>query len=258
MPELPEVETVVRSLQSLRGRKVLNAEVRQKRVVRGDLAGVIGRKIKTITRRGKFIVLTLDRGYLIVHLGMTGKLLLNADVAKHTHVIFTLDDGLLLYNDSRQFGRVEFIEELPKRVIALGPEPLTATFDEFLAALRSRKAQMKALLLNQRFLAGIGNIYADEALHRAGIHPRTLSTSVTKPRARKLYDAIQQVLQAAIAAKGSSISDYVDSAGNKGSFQHEHLVYRRTGGPCRTCGSPIKRTLVSQRGTHYCSKCQRR
>lgn len=258
MPELPEVETVVRSLKGLIGRRILNVEVRQKRVVPGDLSSVQGRKIRAIERRGKFIVFELDRGYLVIHLGMTGKLLTNGEITKHTHVIFTLDRGLLLYTDSRQFGRVEFAEAVPERVGRLGPEPLSVGFDEFFQALRSRKTQMKALLLNQRFLAGIGNIYADEALFRAGIHPRANSAKVSRDRARKLYSAIQQVLEAAIAAKGSSISDYVDSEGRRGGFQHEHLVYQRTGEPCVRCGAKIKRTLVSQRGTHYCAKCQRR
>jgi formamidopyrimidine-DNA glycosylase len=258
LPELPEVETVVRSLQALRGRRMRNVEVRQRRVAPGDLDGVVGKRIRAVTRRGKFIVMTLDSGVLLVHLGMTGKLLLSGDIKKHTHVVFTLDRGVLLYEDSRQFGRVEFAEALPARVQALGPEPLDVTFDEFAAALRKRKAQMKALLLNQGFLAGIGNIYADEALHRAGIHPRANSARLSQPRMRALYDAIRQVLQAAIAAKGSSISDYVDADGRRGSFQDEHLVYQRTGEPCRKCGRAIKRILVSQRGTHFCAKCQRR
>ncbi len=219
---------------------------------------MVGARIQTITRRGKFIVIELSRGYLLVHLGMTGKLLANGEVTKHTHVIFTLDDGVLLYTDSRQFGRVEYAAELPERVAKLGPEPLLVPFDVFYQALHARKAQMKAILLNQRFVAGIGNIYADEALHRAGIHPLANSSKISKPRALLLYKAIQEVLHAAIAAKGSSISDYVDADGRKGSFQHEHLVYRRTGEPCRTCGAPIRRTLVTQRGTHFCSKCQRR
>ena len=189
---------------------------------------------------------------------MTGKLLLDGEPTKHTHAIFTLDRGVLLYTDSRQFGHVEFASAIPTRVGALGEEPLEVSFDQFAGNLKSHKSKIKALLLNQRFLAGIGNIYADEALFRAGIHPQTDSSRISKPRSRRLYDSIQEVLKAAIAAKGSSISDYVDSAGEKGSFQHEHRVYRRTGQPCTKCGAPIRRTLVSQRGTHYCSKCQKR
>ena len=249
---------MVRSLRPLQGRTIQNVEIRQTRVVRGDLFPVAGKRVIHTSRRGKFIVIELDEGYLLVHLGMTGKLLLNGEITKHTHAIFTLDRGVLLYTDSRQFGRLEYSIELPRRIAALGPEPLLVSFEEFAESLRARKAQMKALLLNQRFVAGIGNIYADEALFRAKIHPRTNSARLSRPRARVLYQAIQAVLNAAIAAKGSSISDYVDSEGNKGSFQSEHLVYQQTGMPCSVCGTPIKRTLVCQRGTHYCSKCQRR
>lgn len=249
---------MVRGLQALCGRRIRNVEVRQRRVAPGDLEGTVGKRIRSIARRGKFIVMTLDAGVLIVHLGMTGKLLLSGEIKKHTHVLLTLDRGVLLYEDSRQFGRVEFAQALPARVASLGPEPLDVAFDDFAAALRKRKAQMKALLLNQRFLAGIGNIYADEALHRAGIHPRADSARLTKARARRLYDAIRHVLQSAIAAKGSSISDYVDADGNRGSFQAEHRVYQRTGEPCHNCGRAIQRTLVSQRGTHFCAKCQKK
>jgi formamidopyrimidine-DNA glycosylase len=258
VPELPEVETVVRSLQSVAGRRIQNIEIRQKRILRGKLDAARGKRIVEVTRRGKFIVFRLDTGYLLVHLGMTGKLLLDGEITKHTHAIFTLDRGVMLYTDSRQFGRIEFRRDLPERVEALGPEPLLISFDDFHAALLARKTQMKALLLNQRFLAGIGNIYADEALFRAGIHPRANSSRISRARSQKLHAAIQQVLAEAIAAKGSSISDYVDSEGRKGSFQEQHLVYQRTGEPCSQCGAPIKRTLVAQRGTHYCAKCQKK
>ncbi len=228
-------------------------------MVRSKLDPARGQRITSIRRRGKFIVLQLDSGgYLLVHLGMTGKLLLDGEITKHTHVIFTLDRGMVLYTDSRQFGRVEFARDLPARVTALGPEPLLVSFQEFHDSLHARKVQMKALLLNQRFLAGIGNIYADEALFRAGIHPRASSAKLSKARSQKLHAAIQQVLAEAIAAKGSSISDYVDSEGRKGSFQDQHLVYQRTGEPCSQCGAPIQRTLVTQRGTHYCAKCQKK
>jgi formamidopyrimidine-DNA glycosylase len=258
VPELPEVETVVRSLQSVAGRRIQNIEVRQKRILRGKLDAARGKRIVSVTRRGKFIVFRLDEGHLLVHLGMTGKLLLDGEITKHTHAIFTLDRGVMLYTDSRQFGRIEYGRHLPGRVEALGPEPLMIGFDDFHTALHARKTQMKALLLNQRFLAGIGNIYADEALFRAGIHPRANSSRISTARSQKLHAAIQQVLAEAIAAKGSSISDYVDSEGRRGSFQDQHLVYQRTGEPCSQCGAPIKRTLVAQRGTHYCSRCQKK
>ena len=137
MPELPEVETVVRSLQPIRGRRFLNVEVRQKRVVRGELGEIEGKRIRAIRRRGKFIVIELDAGNLLVHLGMTGKLLWNGEITKHTHAIFTLDEGTLIYTDSRQFGRLEYSGELPERVSSLGPEPLEVRFEDFAGLLRS-------------------------------------------------------------------------------------------------------------------------
>jgi formamidopyrimidine-DNA glycosylase len=263
MPELPEVETVVRSLTHLVGRKILNAEFRQLRVLIGDpekcAAFLRGRAIENISRHGKFIVFKLEpAGYLVVHLGMTGKLLVDGAIAKHTHAIFTLDQGTLLYEDSRQFGRIECSPTLPERVRKLGPDALDVGLEEFTALLRTRKSRMKSVLLNQAFLRGLGNIYADEALFRAGIHPLALGSRLKKERVRKLYDAIREVLSEAIASKGSSISDYVDSSGARGRFQDQHRVYQRGGKPCVTCGKAIRRTLVAQRGTHFCPQCQKR
>jgi formamidopyrimidine-DNA glycosylase len=188
---------------------------------------------------------------------MTGRLLLGGAPAKHTHAIFTFDRATLLYDDSRQFGCIEFSEEFPRRVARLGPEPLEIPFDEFAAALRRHKTRVKSLLLNQTFLRGVGNIYADEALFRAGIHPRALTQRIRRDRARKLYDAIIAVLTEAIAAGGSSISDYVDAEGRKGFFQISHRVYQRTGEPCTTCRTPIRRVIVAQRSSHFCPRCQK-
>jgi formamidopyrimidine-DNA glycosylase len=173
-------------------------------------------------------------------------------------VIFTLDRGVLQYEDSRQFGRVEVCEELPKRVTKLGPDALDIDLATFVDRVRKRKTRMKALLLNQEFVRGLGNIYADEALFRAGIHPLAIASRLKRPRIEKLYTVIREVLNEAIASKGSSISDYVDSDGNRGSFQDLHRVYQKTGKPCVICGKPIKRTLVAQRGTHFCATCQKR
>ncbi len=262
MPELPEVETVVRSLAGLAGRKILNVEFRQLRILRGDPdwsgAFLQNRTIVAVERYGKFIVFPLEpKGFLLVHLGMTGQLLMDAPLAKHTHTIFTLDEGVLQFRDSRQFGRVEVCEELPARVQKLGPDALHVDFETFAALLKVRKSRMKSLLLNQDFLRGLGNIYADEALFRAGIHPLAIGSRLKKDRVRKLYDVIRAVLAEAIVSKGSSISDYVDSNGDKGSFQDLHRVYRRTDKPCVVCGTPIRRILVAQRGTHFCPKCQK-
>ncbi len=263
MPELPEVETVVRSLApQVTGTRILNAEFTKKRVFPGDMAEAVallrGRRIHSVTRYGKFIVFELrPTGFLIVHLGMTGKLLWNGEPAKHTHAVFTLDAGTLLYNDSRQFGRIECAEELPARVQKLGPDALDVGAEEFSRLLRLRKARVKSVLLNQVFVRGMGNIYADEALFRARIHPLAIASKLRKDRARTLYDAMREVLQEAIDRRGSSISDYVDADGNRGSFQTLHRVYRRTGEPCLNCGWAIQRTLVAQRGTHFCPKCQK-
>ena len=200
----------------------------------------------------------LGGGYLVIHLGMTGRLLLGGPVGKHTHAVLTLDRGVLLYDDSRQFGCIQFSEAFPERVAKLGPEPLEVTLEDFAAALKHRKTRVKALLLNQSFLRGLGNIYADEALFRAGIHPLAVPARLPSDRARRLHEAIIAVLTEAIAAGGSSISDYVDAQGRKGFFQLSHRVYQRTGEPCVTCGTPIRRLLVAQRSSHFCPRCQKR
>lgn len=265
MPELPEVETIVRSLEPrLRGRRIVSAEFRNARLVlRGNpdetSAGLAGRKVRALRRHGKFIEMELDGGHsFVIHLGMTGKLLLNAVVGKHTHAILTLDRGVLLYNDSRQFGKLELSNGLPPRVARLGPEPLEVTLEDFSTRLRARKTKMKALLLNQQFLRGIGNIYADEALFRAGIHPLASAARLRPERVKKLHAAIRDVLREAIAAGGSSISDYVDVDGRQGSFQVRHNVYQKTGERCPRCGSRIRRILVTQRGSHFCPSCQKK
>jgi formamidopyrimidine-DNA glycosylase len=264
VPELPEVETVVRSIAPLVGRRIVSAEFRCRRVLRGCdpramAARIRGRRIAGIRRYGKFILVSLEGGgYLVVHLGMTGRLLLGGPAGKHTHAVLTLDRGVLLYDDSRQFGCIEFSQKFPARVAKLGPEPLEVPFEDFAAALKRRKTRIKTLLLNQSFLRGLGNIYADEALFRAGIHPLAVPSRLRKDRARRLHEAIVAVLTEAIAAGGSSISDYVDAHGRKGFFQLSHRVYQRTGEPCVTCGTPIRRVLVAQRSSHFCPKCQKR
>ena len=254
---------MVRSLQAVAGRRIVNAEFRKPRILHGNAEEsaefLRGRKILAVERYGKFIVFRLaPSGFLIVHLGMTGKLLLDAPLAKHSHAIFTLDEGMLQYQDSRQFGRVECCETLPARVVKLGPDALAVDLETFVRLVRGRKTRMKSLLLNQEFIRGLGNIYVDEALFRAGIHPLASGARLRRPRVEKLYHVIREVLQEAIASKGSSISDYVDSEGNRGSFQDLHRVYQKTGEPCVNCGAPIRRTLVAQRGTHYCKNCQKR
>jgi formamidopyrimidine-DNA glycosylase len=262
MPELPEVETVVRSVAAhLAGRRIVSSVFTSRFVTPGSRAKLAqklaGRRIESVKRRGKFIIIALDQGTLTVHLGMTGKLLVEGDAGEHTHGVFTLDDGMLLYHDPRQFGRIEWSPGAPPRVARLGPEPLEISFEEFRTRLR-RKAGMKALLLNQAFLAGLGNIYADESLFAAGIHPLAVADRLSTVRAKKLYQAIRGILTHAIELGGSSISDYVNARGERGWFQMEHRVYGREGEPCANCGRPIRKILVAQRGTHYCPHCQKK
>lgn len=267
MPELPEVETVVRTLRpAIVGRRIINAEFRKLRILRGSpvemAGGLAGRRIKAVERYGKFIAIRLDRGYLVIHLGMTGKLLIYprkeaAPLTKFTHAIFTLDHGVIHYDDQRQFGSIEYSPALPERVVALGPEPLEIALEEFARRLKQRRSPIKAALLNQAVVRGVGNIYADEALFRAGVHPKRTASALGRDRIARIYRAMREVLAEAIDGRGSSVSNYVDADGNRGSFQHAHRVYRRTGEPCPKCGAGIKRILIAQRGTHFCSHCQR-
>jgi formamidopyrimidine-DNA glycosylase len=264
MPELPEVETVVRTVAPhLTGRVIRSAEFTSRHVTPGNRSALtrrlVGRKIESVRRRGKFIVVTLDQGMFTIHLGMTGRLLavnelVSGKAGEHTHGVFTLDDGLLLYDDPRQFGKIEWN---PARVAKLGPEPLEITFEEFRARLR-RKSRIKSLLLNQSFLAGLGNIYVDESLYAAGIHPLASAVRISAARAAKLHQAIREILSTAIAAGGSSISDYVDAEGRRGWFQVSHQAYGREGEACARCGSAIRKIVVAQRGTHFCPKCQKK
>jgi formamidopyrimidine-DNA glycosylase len=262
VPELPEVETVVRTLApKLTGRRIVDAQFSSHHVVRQKFLvlrrHVRNQLVKSVRRHGKFIVLELDEGVLTIHLGMTGKLLLDTEPGPYARAIFSLDQGLLVYDDVRHFGRIEWSAGLLERAEALGPDALDIPLDDFLQRLKKRKTGIKSLLLNQKVLRGMGNIYTDEALHEARINPRAIASSLSKERATRLHRAMVDILTTAIRLKGSSISDYVDADGQKGSFQLQHQVYGRAGGPCATCGTAIRRIVVGQRGTHYCPKCQR-
>jgi len=228
MPELPEVETIVRGLAPrLAGARILAVEFRCPRVVRGRPDQVVGKTIRGVRRHGKYIVIDFaDRSASLgIHLGITGKLLLDGEPGPHSHAIFTLDRGALIYDDIRQFGRIELSEEFAGRLEKLGPDPLSLAAADFISRLRARHAMVKPLLLNQSFLRGMGNIYTDEALHRAGIHPRALASRLSRDRAAQLHGAIREVLLESIETGGSSVSDYVDSSGRRGSFQLRHRVY---------------------------------
>jgi formamidopyrimidine-DNA glycosylase len=262
LPELPEVETIVRSLvPHVTGHVIRAASFNSRLVTRGGFEetsrAVTGTRIQSMDRFAKHILLQLDHGLIHIHLGMTGQLLWNAPATPYTRAILELDNGVLSFDDIRQFGRFNFYLSTPKSVIGLGPDALSVTFDEFYTRLRGRTGLIKALLLNQQFLGGLGNIYADEVLFTSGIHPKTRVSRLSRARAVRLYESIQATLRLAIEHRGSSISDYVDASGERGGFQLLHKVYGRTGQPCIQCRTPIRRLVVAQRGTHYCPRCQR-
>ena len=279
MPELPEVETVARGADALvRGDRIVAAWFGSHRepfkTPPARLAKEMeGRTILGIQRAGKHIVCNLgtSRGrkdskpdaQWIVHLGMTGQLLVaqpDAPVARHTHVRITLASGReLRFVDPRRFGRLELrkLAEKDAEFRAPGAEPLDIAAQAFAALFRGRKASIKASLLNQSLLAGVGNIYADESLFRAGLRPTRRAGRLSSVELDRLRLALRAVLQHAIRLGGSSISDYVDAEGSRGFFQLEHHVYQRTGEPCHVCKTVIRRVMVAGRGTHFCPKCQR-
>jgi formamidopyrimidine-DNA glycosylase len=275
MPELPEVETIARGVhERLRGDRI--AEVwfgSHKEPFKTPPAqqakGLEGQVILSVQRVGKHLVARLGDsaesapvGEWIVHLGMTGRLLVTtpeAPVVPHTHARLTLASGReMRFVDPRRFGRLEY-RALKTSAPFTGPgaEPLTISPDDFVRLFHGRKLAIKAALLNQTLLHGVGNIYADESLFRAGIRPRRMAGRLKRDELLKLRDALQLVLRQAIEQGGSSVSDYVDANGVRGFFQLEHRVYLRTGQPCLVCGTPIKRILLAGRGTHFCPVCQR-
>ncbi len=255
MPELPEVETIVRALAPhLVGRRIARLRFLARRTRRSRIPDLRARQICAVRRYGKYILLELDRGVLAIHLGMTGRLLRDARPGPYTRAVLRLVRGEeILFDDPRQFGGIRYGSGPPP---GLGPDPLEISEDEFVARLRRRKGRIKPLLLNQRFLRGLGNIYTDESLFRAGIHPRAQIPRLAETRRRALYRAIRAVLSEAINAGGSSISDYVTPEGARGLFQFDHRVYGRAGEPCVACGAPVRRIIVAQRGTYYCPRCQ--
>ena len=284
MPELPEVETIVRSLQPLLvGRRIIGADFQASRSGEPDhehklrnliaLPAVFRRRvsgayIESIERYGKHIVFQLhhgnkkDRYFFLVHLGMTGRLTCENTPefqSKHTHLVLSLDEPgrWLHYTDIRRFGRLRVMDRLDKNLGKLGPDPLELSANEFVQLLRPRRTMLKSLLLNQNFLRGIGNIYADESLFHAGIHPAAVAARLSGKRALRLYHGIRETLFQAIELGGSSISDYVDGQGRSGYFQRVHQVYQRTGKPCYRCGSRIQKIVLASRSTHFCPRCQR-
>lgn len=287
MPELPEVETVARSVHShVQGDRILDVWFAShpqpfKTPPARQARGLEGRIILAVHRTGKHIVFELGpiqgqadepvaqlpvaplpAAQWIVHLGMTGRLLVtapDAPVEKHTHARLALAGGReLRFVDPRRFGRLEF-RDLGRVQGFGGPgaEPLTIGPADFAALFRRRRIAIKPALLNQKLLAGVGNIYADESLFRAGIRPRKAAGRLTRAELERLRIALRAILQHAIRLGGSSVSDYVDADGARGFFQLKHCVYQRTGEPCRTCKTPIRRIVLGGRSTHYCPTCQR-
>ena len=279
MPELPEVETIARGVdERLRGDRIVQAWFGSHREpfktpAARQARGLEGRTILAVERIGKHIVCALgsagDRDILantpeaqwIVHLGMTGRLLVtvpDGPVAAHTHVRLSMASGReLRFVDPRRFGRLEFRDlRRGDGFIAPGDEPLKIGAEQFATLFHGKKLAIKAALLNQSLLAGVGNIYADESLFRAGIRPRRRAGRLTRVELERLRLALREVLEHAIRLGGSSVSDYVDADGVRGFFQLEHCVYLRTGLECRVCQTPIRRILVAGRGTHYCPQCQ--
>ncbi len=278
MPELPEVETVVRGLRkTLPGSSILEVCFGKSDFVDDPAAldaSVRGSRVSEITRMGKFICIALERDqrefagpnagpiHLSIHLGMTGRLTVCAasqPAPTHTHCVFVLDGGReLRYTDIRRFGQIQIVspEKMPEFAAHLGPEPLEISSDDFLREFGLRRARIKALLLDQSVLRGIGNIYADESLFRARLHPARIAASLTKKQLIALHRAIREVLTSAIQFRGSSISDYLDAEGNRGEFQLRHRVYQREGKPCVRCRTKIRRVIVAGRSSHFCPHCQ--
>ncbi|MEA2622688.1 MAG: formamidopyrimidine-DNA glycosylase [Chloroflexota bacterium] len=280
MPELPEVETIARELAPLvTGATIAGVWTDWPRAIRHPEPGafvqqLVGRQILDVGRRAKWLVLSLSGdAVLVIQVKMTGQIFVvpaGTTHDRHVHVRFELADGRwMLFRDVRKFGRVGFYRRGEAGAIlgaddegelfgAHGPEPLAADFTlrDFRARLRKRRSRLKPLLLDQAFIAGVGNIYADEALWRARLHPLRLATGLTADDERRLYLAIREVLEEGIRRRGSSIDDYTAPEGD-GEMQDFLNVYQRTGAPCPRCGRPTRRIVLGQRGTHFCSWCQR-
>ena len=282
MPELPEVETVARGLrESILGRKILSVCLGKTDFIDDPVAlerELPGRRIEAVERYGKFMLLRLSatgangnqshdkedakQASLLVHLGMTGRMAAaraEQPREKHTHVCMLLDDGReLRYTDARRFGRMAYLTEAPltKELTRFGADPLEVREEEFAKRIRGRRARIKALLLDQGVLRGVGNIYADESLWRAKIHPAQLGGRLSEKQVETLRQALQEILRNAIKMRGSSISDFRDAAGEPGEYQRHHRAYGREGKSCYRCKSAIRRGMVAGRSSYFCPKCQ--
>lgn len=282
MPELPEVETVARGLRLvILGRRILSVTLGKTDFIDDPVAleqHLPGRRIEAVERYGKFMLLRLSAANgaagvlangdaapasLLVHLGMTGQLApspAEQPREKHTHVCLLLDDGReLRYTDARRFGRMAYLTEAPlaEELTGFGADPLEVSSEEFADRIQTRRARIKALLLDQSVLRGVGNIYADESLWRAKIHPARLGANLSGKEAETLRGVLQTILRKAIALRGSSISDFLDAAGEPGEYQRQHRAYGREGKGCYRCKTPIRRAIVAGRSSYFCPQCQR-
>jgi formamidopyrimidine-DNA glycosylase len=282
MPELPEVETVARGLrQTILGRRILSVTLGKTDFIDDPAAleqHLPGRRIEAVERYGKFMLLRLSaadggtraaangdtaQASLLVHLGMTGQIGPSPaaqPLEKHTHVCLLLDDGReLRYVDARRFGRIAYLTEAPlaEELTRFGADPLEVSKEEFASRICGRPARIKALLLDQSVLRGVGNIYADESLWRAKIHPGQLGAKLGRKQAETLRRVLQDILRKAIALRGSSISDFLDAGGEPGEYQRHHRAYGREGKSCYRCKTSIRRAIVAGRSSYFCPKCQR-
>jgi formamidopyrimidine-DNA glycosylase len=272
VPELPEVETVVRDLRPhLIGRRFtalrVSAKALRRRWAPSWTAKVLRRRVRAIGRRGKWILIDLEGPWLVVHLGMSGQFTLvpaTTPRENHTHLVFTLDAGRheLRFRDIRRFGSVTYYmdrQALDAHFVAnrLGPEPFDVDAVSWRARLKATRRNLKAVLLDQTVVAGVGNIYADEALFEARLFPDQPAANLAARQAEALRRAMVSVLTRAIEGRGSTIRNYVGGSGLSGRFQEEHAAYGRTGAPCLRCRSPIVRIVLAGRATHYCPRCQK-
>ena len=281
MPELPEVETVARGLrQTILGRRILSVTLGKTDFIDDPAAleqHLPGRQIEAVERYGKFMLLRLSAAYsetraaangdaapasLLVHLGMTGQITPTSaaqPLERHTHVCLLLDDGReLRYTDARRFGRIAYLTKalLAEELTGFGADALEVSKEEFADRICGRRARIKALLLDQTVLRGVGNIYADESLWRAKIHPGQLGTKLSRRQAETLRRVLQDILRKAIVLRGSSISDFLDAEGQPGEYQRHHRAYGREGKNCYRCKTRIRRAIVAGRSSYFCARCQ--
>ena len=274
MPELPEAETIARQLhRQLAGRRLGATQLARTDIVRSETANLAevlaGRSVVAVLRRGKRVVIELEgEAMLVFGLGMTGRLTVsadNAEVENHTHLRVAVPEiaAELRFRDPRRFGGIWWYCGDPGSAASgdllreYGVEPLRCTARQF-REIMARRRQVKALLMDQRHVAGLGNIYCDESLHAARIHPQAVARCLSQEKVDGLLVAIKAVLRRAIRSKGSTLMDYRDADGSEGSFQRSHRVYGREGKPCKTCGTAIRRIVAAGRSTHFCPSCQRR